>query len=291
MKNIIIALSLLVSSLTVQAQTSVKVYWPFPVGDGQSLYLRSLLDQANRIQTDYVFVLVSTPGAGGLLAVKNAHNSNSLSLLAHTSAYFIRPLVYSQGRYEFSLFRPLVVVGETPFAVVTQLNHHGPVNKIGVAGLGSTTHVISVMLKSRYPDLEIIPYKGLSDSLHEVRNGMIDASLNFVRAVEQYEDLRIVGTTGTNRISGYALLRDIFAEDMAHLNSPLFVMSRADMPASQFDQIQSLLVQARNTDSQLQKMVAQDHAVLSDMSPALYDQWYEQQISNYRRYVSGITLD
>lgn len=290
MKKIILAMMFMVSAIS-HAQTVVKVYWPFPVGDGQSVYLRSMLDHANEIQKDYTFVLMSTPGAGGVVAVNNALSSNGTTLLAHTSAYFIRPLVYQQGRYDFSSFKPMAIVGETPFAIVKQKNNNNPIVKIGISGLGSTTHVISLVAKTQHKDLEIIPYKGLTDSLVDVRNGSIDAAFNFVQIAEQYDDLVIVGTTGTKQIKNYPLLKNTIDDGMAHFNSPLFVVAPSNMDKKQFNELQTILLKSIQTDKRLAEMIKRDSAILSDIPSKNYNAWYQTQISNYKKYTQGVALD
>jgi tripartite-type tricarboxylate transporter receptor subunit TctC len=291
MKKFLLSLLFLASCVSVQAETIIKVYWPFPVGDGQSVYLKSVLDQANEIQKEYTFVLLSTPGAGGLIAVNHVLSSTDNTLLAHTSSYFIRPLVYQQGKYEFSSFRPIAVVGETPFAIVKQKNNNQPLVKIGISGLGSTTHVISLVAKTQIKNLEIIPYKGLTDSLIDVRNRNIDAAFNFVQIAEQYDDLIIVGTTGAKQIKNYPLLKNVINKDMEHFNSPLFVMAPSGMDQKQFNKLQEVLLTAINSDKRLLEMMKRDYASFSNVAPGSYNSWYQQQINNYKKFTQGVKLD
>lgn len=291
MKKFLLSLLFLVTSLSAQADTLIKVYWPFPVGDGQSVYLKSVLDQANEIQKEYTFVLMSTPGAGGVIAVNHALSSTDNTLLAHTSSYFIRPLVYQQGKYEFSSFRPIALIGETPFAIVKQKNNKQPLVKIGISGLGSTTHVISLVAKTQLKNLEIVPYKGLTDSLIDVRNKNIDAAFNFVQIAEQYDDLTIVGTTGSTQIKNYPLLKNVISRDMEYFNSPLFIMAPIGMNQNQFNKLQEVLLNAIKSDKRLSEMMKRDYAVFSDATPGNYNSWYQQQINNYKKFTQGVRLD
>lgn len=291
MNKFILICLMLASSFVANAETIVKVFWPFPVGDGQSIYLKSVLDHANELQKDYVFILMSTPGGGGVVAVNNATTSAGLTLLAHTSSYFIRPMVYQQGRYEFSNFKPIAIIGESPVAVVKQKNNSKPIIKIGIGGLGTTTHIISLVAQTRNKELEIIPYKGFTDSLLDLRNGSIDATFNFVKIIEQYDDLEIVGTTGTKQIKNYPLLKNVIDDAMIHFNIPLFVMAPLSMDQRQFVKLQSILIKAARSDSRLAEMVRRDSAIFSELPINQYDAWYQNQIINYKKYTKDLKLD
>jgi hypothetical protein len=272
------------------AATIVPVYWPFPVGEGQAIYLRVLLNRANEQQKDYQFVLMSNPGAGGTIAVRNVEKESETALLAHTSAFFIRPLAYKQNRYEFDNFAPMVVVGESPFVYYTKKTPSA-VDGVAIGGVGSTTHVIATIMKEKNPKIQIIPYKGLVESISDVRNGTLAGAFNFVQMIEQYDDINIVGSTGSTRIKNYPMLKDIVDEDLAYLNAPLIVFASTGMPQPLYKKLQTILTNARDDNIMLHDMIKRDYAIVSKLTPEQYPQWYQKMISTYRKAMKNINLD
>lgn len=290
MSKILTALVLLLAVVFPCTATVVSVYWPYLPADGQAIYIRLVLDRANEQQKDYQFILMSTPGAGGTIAVHNVEKESATALLAHTSAFFIRPLAYKQNRYEFDNFTPMLVVGESPFVYYTKKTS-APVNGIAVAGLGSTTHVIATIMKEKNPNIQIIPYKGLVESISDVRNGTLAGAFNFVQMIEQYDDINIVGSTGSTRIKNYPMLKDIVDEDLAYLNAPLIVFASTGMPQPLYKKLQTILTNARDDNIMLHDMTKRDYATVSKLTPEQYPQWYQKMISTYRKAMKNINLD
>ena len=98
MKKIIATLLVCFSTLTSWANTqTVQVVWPFAPGSTQAVMIRSLIESANQQQNQYQFVFVSKPGAGGAIAANYVLTSPTLTVLASSSSFYSRPMMYSES--------------------------------------------------------------------------------------------------------------------------------------------------------------------------------------------------
>ena len=117
-KNIIIGVVLSLSISAAAAAQTVTVYWPFGIGDPVVTHLRALVDKTNQIQNEYNFLIVAVPGAGGAIAARKTLTSQEPAVLATTSAFFVRPMLFSDSGYTFDEFKPSLVMSSSPFALL-----------------------------------------------------------------------------------------------------------------------------------------------------------------------------
>ena len=90
MKKFILATLAAVGCLTAHSAETVTIVWGWSLGDPMAQYSRSLVDEANKAQNKYTFVLDAKPGAGGAIAAKHVERTPN-SILATSTAFFVRP--------------------------------------------------------------------------------------------------------------------------------------------------------------------------------------------------------
>ena len=159
---------LLVLSTTGYTKERVIAMWPFTPASTQGSYFRAILEQANKEQDKYEFVFENKTGAGGAIATQDiATVRTGTRILAHSGAYFARPFMYSDTPYNFEQFKPLMVMGFSPAALITknktldQLLAQKKIN-IATAGGGSSVHLFAEAYFKQYKegrDIVMIHYR------------------------------------------------------------------------------------------------------------------------------------
>jgi tripartite-type tricarboxylate transporter receptor subunit TctC len=178
MKKLFLIILLALSNVALAKETVTVI---FNLGQANS-YVRLLIDQANKIQDDWQFVLETMPGAGGAIGVNWVINNKKPTILASSGAFFIRPTLYPTTSYNLNNFRPIFVQCSSPMYMVSKKYtriEDGPGNRItvGVAGLGTTSHLIALELQKKYPTIDIVPYNGQMSAVKDVLSDSIDMSL------------------------------------------------------------------------------------------------------------------
>ena len=208
MKKILIILLALVTS-TVSAQTVVPIYWPFALASSATNYVRLVIDQANKDQKKYNFILEHKPGAGGSIAVKAASLNSGLVLVAHTSSFFVRPLINpNEGSYNFKDFNPVLIqcTGQPHVIVSSKYKSFEELKQqkfltIG-ALFGSLTELQARQLQKSLPNTEvtIVGFQGTPEITQQVLAKNLDLGVDLPLSALQWVEsnrLNIIGTSGT----------------------------------------------------------------------------------------------
>ena len=213
MKKIFFILLLLIP-IFASARESVKIVYGWGPGDTAADFNRKLVSVANKIQTKYHFEFLTRPGAGGSIAVNYADN-NKNSIILHSSAFFIRPIMYPKSSYVIDHYQDLLLECKLPMTVNSKKYTSWqkiPTNKsitIGITGIGSTTHLVALQIMKKYPKIKIIPYKGPSKALLALIKGEVDLSIGFVsQSIEYQNQIHVLGLTGDHSYNNFPLLID-----------------------------------------------------------------------------------
>lgn len=219
MKKFIVSVFLMFSTLVYANQPkTVEVVWPFAAGSSQAVMIRNLLENANSSQTQYQFVFTNKPGAGGAIAANSVLSSNTLSILASTSSFYTRPLLYKESH------------NVDNFAMVSQLCEGAPVaiyskkyksldemkNQRVTFGVipGSMTQIFTNTLSKSVKDISVseIPYKDTVASYSDMMGKHIDVSVDLLSSstlAKMTSDTRVVGISGTRKISDYQQIKEL----------------------------------------------------------------------------------
>jgi tripartite-type tricarboxylate transporter receptor subunit TctC len=208
MKKIILTLILAVSSAMANAKQVVPVVWPFSAAASSNNFLREILEESNKLQDKYQFVFDNKPGAGGTIAVNHVLNNSSFSLLATSSAFFVRPIFFPNESYSISNFVPVYIqCTDQPLALVStkykNFQSLKSANRISVGAIyGTTTEVVVRELAKNLPGVtvDLIPYQGTLQPVNDVLGGQLDAAIAFIADIDQWVSngrLNVVGLTGS----------------------------------------------------------------------------------------------
>jgi tripartite-type tricarboxylate transporter receptor subunit TctC len=175
-------------------------------------------------------VFDTKPGAGGAIAARTVLGQPD-TILAHSTAFFVRPVVFPNESYDVTKFKEQYVHCMAPMAV-TSTKYKSvkdvPANaSVGISGLGVTTHLAAIELKKKYPNLNIIPFKSTNDSMLSMVSGQTDLHIGFISEAEQWSKenagsdrkVTVLGITGTKVVNGYTpLVRQGFDKSFADMN-------------------------------------------------------------------------
>lgn len=203
---------------SASAQKVVPIIWPFSPASSQATMIRATIDSANSQQNKYQFVFQNSPGAGGVIAANSAKEAKSLTILASTSSFYIRPLLYKNSHNvdDFNMISTLCV-GQ-PLAIYSKkLNNLSDIqNKemsIGVVPGSITTLLLRAMQRENQgmKFLEV-PFKGTPEASHAMIGRHIDGSVDFIgtTVISRFDnDVKVLGITGKRNINGYPTFQSL----------------------------------------------------------------------------------
>ena len=280
-----------------QAQTTVTIVWPFGMGDTQAQYSRSLVEELNRDQKKYTFILENKPGAGATIGAKHVA-ANPNSILAASTAFFVRPNFYPEESHRVSDFRPLMTQCAAPMVIVSKryqswrdIDPQARIN-IGISGLGATSHLMAMEIKKRYPNATPVPYKGTREASIDAANGTLDMSVAFIGEVEGFLDsgkLYALGISGPKRVKGIPTLESQgFAGVKEVVNMHSLIVPKT-MTESQYIELRKLVLAAAQTLS-VQTAYRVDHCEPSELTTVQTINWFLQQIDLWKRLSQGVNI-
>lgn len=292
----LLAIASIAFSSTAQAQEKVAGVWGFAVGSTQGTYFRAILEEANKEQTKYQFIFENKPGAGGAIAGQYVLNHKGVAILAHSTAFFVRPYLYPDNPYKLDQFKPLMVMGISPAALVTkgktlaQLLSQDKIN-IGTAGTGSTTHIMAEQFFKHFPgkNIQMIHYSNTNEAYKDVLGGHVDATFEFLGDVKAKGGTSIIGLTGRTKIDGLPLLKDT-APELEFIAGIFAVYVPKDMPPQLTTELQQILLKAEKNDN-VQTLYKNDYATKeSNMQvPSDLQSWYNKTVKQFDGYTKGIS--
>jgi tripartite-type tricarboxylate transporter receptor subunit TctC len=287
-------LFILLISANTFAQTNVNGVWAFNIANTQGSYFRHILENANTIQKKYNFIVENKPGAGGAVAAQSVLSRNNISLLGTSTAFFIRPNLYSTTPYNYDQFKVLHLMNAASQALTSKTKDLQTIIKqnkitIGTAGTGSTQDLMSLKFKEYFPnkDIELIPYKSSTDAILAVLGEHIDLAYENLGDAES-KGVKILGTTGTIKIKNYPLLKDIGYPNQSDLVGLYLILVKKDVSDENVIEIRNILLEAEK-NYKVQELYALDyvhHPVIKD-----YNIWYRDTIKHWESITKGMKVE
>lgn len=295
LKKLLASVVLALLATTSMAKERVVSMWPFTPASTQGSYFRAILEQANKEQDKYEFIFENRTGAGGAIATTDIANRSGTRILAHSAAYFARPFLYPETQYNFEQFKPLMVMGFAPAALITkgktldQILAQKRIN-IATAGAGSSTHLLAEAFFKQYKegrDIVMVHYRDSNEAAKDVIGGQADASFEFLGDAKARGDLvSIIGITGKSKVENFRLLPGM--EDLVGIFA---IYVPKDMPAAQVTELQSILLKAEKHES-VQALYRRDYNYKDGYmnAPADLTPWYNRTIKQFEGYTRGIKV-
>lgn len=299
-------LAILFAALTItaaQARETVTIVYAFSPADTMANYSRTLADEANKIQDKYTFVFDTKPGAGNAIAANYVRNTPN-TILATSSAFFVRPNFYPNESYDINDYRELMPQCDATLGVASaKYKSWSEVPKntqltIGTSGLGVTTHLTATQVMAKYPKMTVVPFKSTNDSILSLAGGFTDIHVGFLGESETWgtntsrTKVYILGTTGDKVINGHpTLVSQGFPNMLGRMNAPHHLVIPNTVSTIKFIEWREILVKAAKTKS-VRGSYAIDHCTpLSDMEDDRIQPWYNAQAATWKKLSSGVPLE
>jgi tripartite-type tricarboxylate transporter receptor subunit TctC len=208
MKKIVFLLTMLVASIAHATQT-VQVVWPFNIGASHAQMVRTLLDNSNKSQSKYQFVLINKPGAGGIIAVNYVQTNDTLTVLAMSTAFFTTPLGTTNKSYDVDNFKIAAhICAKRPMAIMSKnLKSLTEKKEITVGDPGGNSTFIAKTLEKNIKNTTsflYVPYKGSVEATTDMIGGHLDVSIDWLSHADRLEGIpgaKVLGITGNRTIN------------------------------------------------------------------------------------------
>lgn len=232
MKKILAAV-LAFSCLTTWATPQpVQIVWPFAAGSTQAVMVRHLIESANQQQNKYQFVFVNKPGAGGAIAANYTATANSLTVLASTSSFYSRPLMYNESHDPEQFRLVSAVCLHSPIALFSRRykSFAELKNNDVTVGInpGSVTQLFTRLLSNNNPDLRFteVPYKGTPEATTDMLARHIDASIDLLSVgnlARLTPDTVVIGISGTRSLPNMPSMQSLKVKGLDNLTNNYYV--------------------------------------------------------------------
>ena len=300
----ILAVLLTFLSLTVSAKEPITLAYSWGAGDNAANFYRALVAEANKLQNQYTFLFDTKPGAGGTVAANFTTNNPTNTLWINSSAGFIRPNLFPAESHSMADFRSILPMCVSPFVISSaKYKSWKEVPKdanlsIGMSGMGTTTHLVSIQIAKNYPNLTIVPFKSTSEALLGVLSGSVDFSVGFHGDSEQYtvpgsaKQVYWLGQTGQTSIKGTELLsRQGFSKELSDMSTPQQIFASRKLSDERFTSIRKILVEASRAESVRSANSADNCVPNNQMPDNQLDAWFNSQVAQWKRLTQGVKLD
>jgi tripartite-type tricarboxylate transporter receptor subunit TctC len=188
--------------------------------------------------------------------------NTSNSILAHSTAFFVRPVVFPNESYDLNKFKEQYVHCMAPMAVTStkyrSVKDVPSTASVGISGLGVTTHLAAIELKKKYPDLNIVPFKSTNDSMLSMVSGQTDLHIGFISEAEQWSrdntnndrKVSVLGITGNKTVNGYIPLVKLgFDPSFADMNVGHHMILPVTIDDSKRKEFYEIFAKAARTDA------------------------------------------
>jgi tripartite-type tricarboxylate transporter receptor subunit TctC len=284
---------------SVWAGETVVVSYAFGPADSMANYARTLIAEANNSQKKYVFVFDTKPGAGGAVAA-NWLSNNPSNIVQHSSAFFVRPNFYPTDSYDIANFKELLPQCVAPMAISSvKYKSWSEVPKdrplmIGIAGLGSTTHLIANQIVKVYPNSTLVPFKNVSEIFVAMLGGNVDFTISLLGLPEEWNKgankitVNILGTTGNRSVNGIPLLTGQgFPSNLEHMNLAQHLIVSSKLSDSKFQEWRNILTQASTAKSVHDAYAVDQCQAIKPMTEEQTKTWFNRQIRFWKELSQG----
>ena len=155
-KKCLVVVATAMTFISASAQQTVSIAWPYSMSHGTTALMFPLLEEANRSQNQYNFILESKPGAQGQIAL-DYMNQQSSSRMAVIAPDFVQ-LSY-ENKLKEDDYRYLVGLGDFCFAIwnkysdsergLAGLKNTGEI-VLGNVGWGNAGHLVALEIATKY---------------------------------------------------------------------------------------------------------------------------------------------
>jgi tripartite-type tricarboxylate transporter receptor subunit TctC len=187
---------LAVVSISAHSAETISIQSPYSASHSGSAAMFKILDEANRQQRRYNFILEFKPGGEQIIAIKQM-DEQPQTRLAIIAPKYVEHL--SSGKLNKNNYEPVWALGDACWAVITNVGDErkGVASLrgqkelvVGGVGVGNAAHLTALQLGEKYGfQVRYIPFKSNFDALMLMA---ADGSVNMVlERASNYEQMKI----------------------------------------------------------------------------------------------------
>lgn len=289
LRNIVMLLVIGILSTSAIAAETINIVRGFSLNSHPANVLKEMISIMNARQTKYEFVLLSKPGAGGIIATKFVADNPANSLLSISSAFIMATNNHQSGvaippLTEFDCL--LVQATDIPLVLVSKkYNNIDSIlqgSKINLVDQGTTSvsGFASQVFQKYNPNIEIAATKTQPEALMLVIGEHADAGFVYYDAAKPHIDagnLNLLGITGNQHPSDrQTVLLKKYIPVLDKLTISQSVYAHSSMNINKRNEIHALLKQAQNSP-QIKKMYTNDDGILPNFSRSQNNKYFVQE--------------
>ncbi len=269
----------------------VPIVWPFSVASNQVNFSRAVIEEANKQQNKYTFIVEFKSGAGGTVAAQHvARETNQLNLLTSSSSFFVRPAYYPGESHKTEDFRPIYIqcTGQVMAILSSKYKNMDELRAqkrltIGV-GLGSVTEAAARELQKNLPNTQVdfIPYGGTLPAVQDMLGGNLDLAASWVSDTKQFVEtgkVNVIGATGTRDIEGYKTFHSQKVRGFEELVGNYQIVAPARISDQQAEELHNILRKGAQASSTLKGFYESDVCAGVDLNwkqtQDIYKRWQQ----------------
>ena len=253
-KKFLVAIALAATYLGASAQQTISIVWPYSMSHGTTALMFPLLEEANKSQNQYNFILESKPGAQGMIALDymNQQPANRMAVIAPD---FVQ-LAYD-GKIREDDYRYHVGLGDFCFAIWNKYSD----SEQGLAGLkgtkeivlanvgwGNAGHLVALEIASKY-DLKVrnVVFKSNFEGLVNLtQNGGVTQVQESVKAFDSLKSQAVttakpLAVTCSTRRKEMPHVKTMAEQGITSSGPWHIVISNKDMPADTQQNLTNIL--------------------------------------------------
>lgn len=277
LEKFLVAISAAFLSSAAVAQTIIAIQSPYNPSHSGTPAMLKIIDEANRSQNDFRFILEFRPGGNQILAVKQM-DQDPQSRLAIIAPAFVENVDAGQIRQED--YVPVHALGNACWAVITNIGDEarGVASLRGVeelvvggVGIGNAAHLTALMLGERLGfRVRYVVFRSNNDAvINMVGNNGVNFAIDRVESYENFKsknpNLRILAASCPQRIESMSRVRTLREQGF---NAPYIfniTIASAKMDAARRARIEQIL------EAATRGLGEREVYALSGMRPPYFD--------------------
>ena len=253
--KILIFLLVVVSSWAWARPETIRIQTPYTASHSGTPAMLRIIETANQMQQEYVFLLEFRPGGNQVIAIRQIESDPQTNLAIIAASYVEN---VESGWIKSADYVPVWSLGDACWTVMSTVsvdsNIFGLYSArelvVGTVGAGNATHLTALLIGERYQiPVKLVPFKSNFDAVvNMVGNNGVNFGIDTAEAFENFKaknpGLRMLAVSCSTRLAAYPKVRTLAEQGIrapAVLNT---VVARVEMPEPKRKRLAEILEQA-----------------------------------------------
>lgn len=253
--KITIFLLFLISSWACTGLETIKIQTPYTASHSGTPAMLRIIETANHMQQDYVFMLEFRPGGNQVIAVRQMEQDPQTNLSIIAASYvenvevgWIKPIDYV----------PVWSLGDACWTVMSTVSANNTISGlrsareiiVGTVGVGNATHLTALLIGEQFGvPVKLVPFKSNFDAVvNMVGNNGVNFGIDTPDAYENFRDkntqLKMLAVSCGNRLSSHPSVRTVAEQGIPAPAVLNIVIARTEMSETKRKRIGQILEQA-----------------------------------------------